>query len=105
LRDGESSVDSIRETIGGGGANSAFAAAALGARVAFAGKVGDDGLGARIQRTLENGGIDAFLAMDKKNATGTSLALTFNTGARHFVSCLPASRALRFEDIDLTALN
>src|SRR5438128_350210 len=32
LRDGESSVDSIRETIGGGGANSAFAAAVLGAR-------------------------------------------------------------------------
>src|SRR3954462_5380644 len=68
LRDGESSVDTIRETIGGGGANSAFAAAALGAHVAFAGKIGDDGLGTRIHRTLENGGIDAFLAIDKKNA-------------------------------------
>ena len=41
--DGETSVSSIIETIGGGGANSAFAAASLGARVAFLGKVGADG--------------------------------------------------------------
>src|SRR5690349_8139218 len=65
LRDGESSVDSIRETIGGGGANSAFAAAALGGRIAFVGKVGDDALGARIDRTLRARKIKAFLARDK----------------------------------------
>ena len=42
FRDGETSVNSVIETIGGGGANSAFAAASLGARVTFLGKVGAD---------------------------------------------------------------
>jgi sugar/nucleoside kinase (ribokinase family) len=104
LHDGETSVDSIIETIGGGGANSAFAAAALRARVAFLGKVGDDALGARIEKTLRRHGISGFLAKDKSRPSGTSLALAFDTGARHFVSCLPASRALSFADLDLSAL-
>ena len=52
FRDGETSVSFVAETIGGGGANSAFAAAALGARVAFLGTVGTDALGDRLERTL-----------------------------------------------------
>src|SRR5271157_124853 len=48
--DGETSVAAITETAGGGGANSAFAAAALGARVAFLGRVGNDWLGDRLER-------------------------------------------------------
>ena len=104
FRDGETPVDSIVETIGGGGANSAFAAASLGARVAFLGKVGDDVLGARLARTLGHHGIDARLARDATHASGTSLALTFENGCRHFISCLPANRALAFSDLDLSAL-
>ncbi len=57
FRDGETSVSGIAETIGGGGANSAFAAATLGASVAFLGKVGADGLGQRLERTLTKHGI------------------------------------------------
>src|SRR3954469_4910167 len=68
FRDGETPVEGIVETIGGGGANSAFAAASLGARVAFLGKVGADGLGARIERTLQQHGIDARLARDTAHA-------------------------------------
>src|SRR5215472_11325838 len=75
--DGETSVGWVAETIGGGGANSAFAAASLGARVAFLGKVGGDGLGERLERTLTQHGIAAHLAKDKLNASGTSVALTF----------------------------
>src|SRR5437762_1236137 len=104
FRDGETPVDSIVETVGGGGANSAFAAASLGARVAFLGKVGADGLGGRIERTLQQHGIDARLARDAAHASGTSVALTFEGGSRHFLSCLPASRALSFADLDLGAL-
>jgi sugar/nucleoside kinase (ribokinase family) len=104
FRDGETPVEGIVETIGGGGANSAFAAASLGARVAFLGKVGADGLGARIERTLQQHGIDARLARDTAHASGTSIALTFDHGSRHFLSCLPASRALSFADLDLRAL-
>lgn len=104
LRDGESSVSSISETIGGGGANSAFAAAALGARVCFAGKVGKDALGERLERTLAEHGIVSHLAKAPAHPSGTSIALTFDNGHRHFVSCLPANEALTFEDIDLRAL-
>jgi sugar/nucleoside kinase (ribokinase family) len=104
FRDGETSVSDVTETIGGGGANSAFAAAALGARVAFLGKVGADGLGRRLERTLTRHGIAAHLTRDKAHASGTSIALAFANGQRHFISCLPASRALSFDDLDLTAM-
>ena len=105
LCDGETSVSSIIDTIGGGGANSAFAAVALGARVSFAGKVGADSLGARLERTLLAHGIASYLAKDPAHPSGTSIALTLDNGNRHFVSCLPANAALTFEDIDLSALD
>ncbi|MDR3405716.1 MAG: carbohydrate kinase family protein [Chthoniobacter sp.] len=102
--DGETSVSSIVETIGGGGANSAFAAASLGAQVTFLGKVGADGLGDRLQRTLIQHGIRTYLKRDESHPSGTSLALSFDNGHRHFVSCLPANEALSFDDLDLHAL-
>src|SRR5262245_25112479 len=102
--DGETAVSSIVETVGGGGANSAFAAVSLGARVAFLGKVGADGWGERLERTLTQHGISAHLAKDCKRPTGTSLALAFDTGNRHFLSCLPSSESLCFTDLDLGAL-
>lgn len=102
--DGETSVSSIIETVGGGGANSAFAAASLGARVAFLGKVGADGLGARLERTLMQHGISPHLAKDRERPTGTSLALSFDNGHRHFVSCLPSSELLSLSDLNLGAL-
>jgi sugar/nucleoside kinase (ribokinase family) len=102
--DGETPVDSVIETIGGGGANSAFAATSLGARVAFLGKVGADRLGDRLDRTLKQHGIFSHLARDAAHASGTSIALAFESGTRHFLSCLPASRALSFADLDLNAL-
>src|SRR5262245_54413390 len=77
FEDGETSTSSIIETIGGGGANSAFAAASLGARVAFVGKAGADPLGDRLERALKHHGISAHLARDKKHPTGTSIALAF----------------------------
>lgn len=99
FNDGESSADFISETIGGGGANSAFAAASLGASVTFAGRVGRDTLGSRLERTLQNHGITANLTKDKVNPSGTSIGLTFTSGHRHFVSCLPSCRALTLKDI------
>ena len=52
LEDGETPTAFITETIGGGGANSALAAAALGADVRFCGKVGADPLGQRLEQAL-----------------------------------------------------
>jgi len=104
FHDGETSVASVIETIGGGGANSAFAAAALGADVTFIGRLGADALGDRLERTLKQNSIASQLARDKKNSSGTSIALMFENGHRHFVSCLPSCRALTFRDINLKAM-
>jgi len=104
FQDGETSLPWVVETIGGGGANSACAAAALGARVAFLGKVGNDGLAARLARTLRRSGVEDHLIRTNSMPTGTSLALSFTNGHRHFLSCLPASQNLSFTDLDLAPL-
>jgi len=102
--DGETSVTSITETVGGGGANSALAAATLGARVAFVGRVGADWLGDRLEHTLTSQGISAHLKKVFGCPTGTSVNLTFTNGHRHFLSSLPNNASLAFEDLDLSAL-
>lgn len=105
LTDGETSVSRIIETVGGGGANSACAAAALGAQVRFVGRVGTDALGQRLQQALEDRGVRTYLAHDDQSATGTTVALGLSTGHRHFLSCLPNNESFAFEDIDLAALD
>jgi sugar/nucleoside kinase (ribokinase family) len=104
-QDGETSVLGITETIGGGGANSACAAAAMGAHVHFIGKVGIDPLGAQLRTVMEKHGVRTHLYHDSACATGTTVALGFATGRRHFLSCLPNNEDLRFEDLDLAALD
>ena len=105
LRDGETPVGAIYETIGGGGANSACAAASLGAKVAFLGKIGADALGERLERTLARHGVSTRLARDPNISSGSSLALTYTNGQRHFVSCQPNNQSLAFEDLDLGGLD
>ncbi|HXX24907.1 MAG TPA: carbohydrate kinase family protein [Terriglobia bacterium] len=102
--DGETSVTSVEETVGGGGANSAFAAAALGAHVAFLGRVGAEWLGDRLERALTSQGISAHLKKVSGCPTGTSVNLTFTSGHRHFLSSLPNNASLAFEDLDLSAV-
>ena len=102
--DGETSVTSVTETVGGGGANSALAAAALGARVAFLGRVGADWLGDRLEQTLTSHGVSAYLKKVSGCPTGTSVNLTFISGHRHFLSSLPNNASLAFADLDLSAL-
>lgn len=104
LQDGETPTDHIVETIGGGAANSALAAAGLGAEVRFAGKVGDDPLGAKLEQLLVNRGVRSFIRRDPAVTTGSSLAMTYTTGHRHFICCQPNNYTLRFEDIDLSML-
>ncbi|HTL57635.1 MAG TPA: carbohydrate kinase family protein [Candidatus Limnocylindrales bacterium] len=105
LRDGETSVSNVQETIGGGGANSACAAAALGGSVRFVGKIGANALGERLRVAMEKHGVRTYLSRSPKCETGTTVALGFETGQRHFLSCLPNNRSLAFEDLDLTALD
>ena len=104
LRDGETPTDFIVETLGGGGANSAMAAAQLGADVRFAGKVGADSLGRQLEDALRRGGVKTFLRHDPRVRTGSSLALSFTNGGRHFISSQPNNNSLTFADLDLTML-
>jgi len=104
LRDGETPTGGILETIGGGAANSAVAAAGLGAEVRFAGKVGDDPLGTQLEQMLVARGVRSFVRRDAEVSTGSSLALTYTTGHRHFICWQPNNYTLRFEDIDLSML-
>src|SRR5207248_5592811 len=72
LKDGETSIAGIQETIGGGGANSAGIAANLGAKARFAGVVGKDSLAERLKLALERSGVRCFLRCASGLATGTT---------------------------------
>ncbi len=100
LEDGETPTASISETIGGGGANSALAAAALGADVRFCGKVGADSLGQRLEQALISRGVKTFIRRDPNVATGNSVVLSYESGSRHFISCQPNNYSLTAGDID-----
>ncbi|MCX7424795.1 MAG: carbohydrate kinase family protein [Planctomycetia bacterium] len=102
--DGETSTDFIEETVGGGGANSALAAAALGAEVRFVGKLGADALGDRLEAALRRGGVRPFVRRDPATATGSSLVLRFTNGCRHFISAQPNNYSLAYDDVDPRAL-
>jgi sugar/nucleoside kinase (ribokinase family) len=103
MADGETSVREIYESLGGGGANTALAAAHLGGRVHFFGCVGSDELGDRLEASLLEYGIAPHLTR-KPTVTGRSINLNWDNGCRHFVSSLPNNRLLTFEDIDMDRL-
>lgn len=104
LCDGETPSPQIFETLGGGGANSATMAARLGAAVRFGGKVGDDSLGARLVAALERAGVRPLVRRDPALRTGSSIALAYTDGQRHFLSHQPNNTSLGIGDLDLPAL-
>jgi sugar/nucleoside kinase (ribokinase family) len=105
FHDGETPTQFIVETIGGGGANSALSAAGLGADVRFAGKLGADALGTRLETALLACGVKPFVRHDPQTQTGNSVALSFSNGCRHFISAQPNNDTFCFEDIDLSVLD
>ncbi len=58
-----------------------------------------DGLGGRLESALSVRGVATQLVRSTDAPSGTSLALAFDSGQRHFVSCLPSSRQLCEEDV------
>ncbi len=104
FEDGETSVEWTSESVGGGGANSACAAAALGATTGFFGKVGADSLGQRLEVVLSRNRVTPHLSRSADCATGTSVNLAFTDGHRHFLSSLPNNEALNLQDLNLQAM-
>lgn len=89
---------------GGESANTAAAAARLGLRTAFVGKVGNDLLGDWFVSRMGSCGVDAFISRDRRRATAVTLALSIGKADRRFVSDPGANAGLGIGDFDLGLL-
>ena len=77
--------DSFATYHGGKGANQAFAAARLGARVRMIGAVGSDAFGAQLRQSLTDGGVDTGLVDVVDGPSGTALIATGGDGENMIV--------------------
>ncbi|RZS91482.1 ribokinase [Motilibacter rhizosphaerae] len=94
----------LRRAAGGKGANQAVAAARLGARTTFVGRVGDDEPGAGTQRALAAEGIDCrWLRSTPGTATGTALIAVDSTGENTIVVSPGANARLQPADVEAAA--
>lgn len=90
----------IDDAPGGKGANQAVAAARLGARVAFVGRVGKDDRGDRIFAALQREGIDTtHLRRDPKAPTGVALIHVNAQGEKQILAVGGANRHVSTKDI------
>lgn len=98
-RPGETVTDAVFERIAGGkGANQAVAAARLGARVRFVGRVGRDDL---TLRALERDGVDTSGAVRDDGETGVALILVEASGENVIVVAPGANQRLAPEDVEV----
>lgn len=98
-RPGETLTDATFERVPGGkGANQALAAARLGARVRFVGRVGRDDLA--LQSLIE-GGVDISGVVRDDGETGVALILVDREGENVIVVAPGANRRLRPEDVEV----
>ena len=89
---------------GGKGANQAVAAARLGGRVAFVGKVGADDFGRATREQLAGEGIDvSYLGTDPDRPTGTAAILVDDAGENAIVGVPGANLGLGPEDVQTAA--
>jgi ribokinase len=99
---GETVTDARLATHNGGkGANQDAAAALLGAGVTFLGRVGDDGFGEPLVRTLAEKGVDTSLVEEvPDSATGTAFITVTPDGENAITVAPGANRRLTVEDVD-----
>lgn len=94
--------DARRDLHGGKGANQAVAAARLGSRVAFVGRVGDDAVGTRLREGLARERVDVtHLRTDPDAPSGTALIAVDTTG-ENMIIVVPGANG-RVGPSDVTA--
>jgi sugar/nucleoside kinase (ribokinase family) len=93
-----SELPSYKAVSGGGAANVAKIAALLGAKVAFAGAIGNDGSGRLFKRSLTAAGMKLRLAI-KPSPTGICLMLRNEAGETHIAASPSAALELSESDI------
>ncbi|MGC0420612.1 ribokinase [Embleya sp. AB8] len=87
---------------GGKGANQAVAAARLGADVALAGRVGDDGHGRLLIETLRREGVRVEVTRTVAGATGVAL-ITVDDAGENTITVAPGANG-RFGPVEVTDL-
>jgi ribokinase len=89
---------------GGKGANQAVAAARLGARVAFVGRVGSDTRGPALLRRLKAEGVNIeHVSIDRRAATGVALINVDTHGEKQILSAPGANQRLSVSDVQRAA--
>jgi len=96
--------EGIDDAPGGKGANQAVAAARLGARVAFIGRVGRDDRGDRILAALQREGIDvSHVIRDPKAPTGVALIHVNGHGEKQILAIGGANQKVSVRDVRAAA--
>lgn len=100
----EQSIPRFDANPGGAPANLAVAAARLGARTAFVGKVGNDSFGAFLRRCLEDNGVDVSgMTVDPVQHTTLAVVALDKTGERTFSFYRDPSADVALSEADIPA--
>ena len=97
--DRQSRVAGFTYLPGGNATNFALAFAALGGRARFVGCVGRDWAGDVLRAAYGKGDVEVRLRTSRRNASGTTMALTSADGTRHLITAIGANADLRLSDI------
>ncbi|MEO6712876.1 MAG: ribokinase [Mycobacteriales bacterium] len=99
---GETIIGSSVHTMPGGkGANQAVAAARLGCRTAFVGRVGADAFGSELRRSLADAGVDVSgLRTDSRSETGIACIVVDDTAENRIIIVAGANDAVGGDDLD-----
>ncbi len=96
--------DEFQEAPGGKGANQAVAAARLGARVAFVGRVGSGDRGDQVLARLHQEGVDThYVVRDHSTYTGVALVMVAESGEKQILAASGANRHLSIADVQAAA--
>lgn len=94
-------IDRMELHTGGCAVNTGRALAKLGVKTAVLGKVGEDGFGDFIIKTLRESGIDTKgIRRDSKVNTSGTVVLVYPDGERSFIHYLGANAAYTIDDVD-----
>ena len=94
-------VDQIELHLGGLAAATGTVLAKLAARVAVGGKVGDDGFGEFLVRTMRDAGVDTTgIVCDPATNTSSTVVLVSSDGERTFLHYVGASSAMKESEIN-----
>ncbi|MFH1006218.1 MAG: sugar kinase [Candidatus Latescibacterota bacterium] len=98
--------DRMELHIGGCAANTGIVLSKLGAKVKVVGKVGADGFGDFIIKTIQENGADADgVVRDPSVSTAFTFVMISSAGKRRFLHCMGASAAFGLDDINLAVLD